>query len=108
VPTYNEADTIEPLVDALAPPPNVLIVDDDSPDGTGALADGLAERHDGVAVLHRSAKLGIGPAYLAGFRYALDRGAGLIVQMDADFSHDPAEVASLVAAARHADLAVGS
>jgi dolichol-phosphate mannosyltransferase len=112
VPTYNEADTIEPLVEAiratLEPAPGVLIVDDASPDGTGALADRVAERHEGVAVLHRLAKLGLGPAYLAGFRDVLDRGAELIVQMDADFSHDPAEVATLVSAARHADLVVGS
>jgi dolichol-phosphate mannosyltransferase len=112
VPTYNEADTIEPLVEAiratLVPAPGVLVVDDASPDGTGALADRLAERHEEVAVLHRPAKLGLGPAYLAGFRDVLDRGAELIVQMDADFSHDPAEVATLVSAARHADLVVGS
>jgi dolichol-phosphate mannosyltransferase len=112
VPTYNEADTIEPLVEAiraeLRPPRRVLVVDDSSPDGTGELADALAERHDDVAVLHRAAKLGLAPAYLAGFRDALDGGAELIVQMDADFSHDPAELASLVAATRHADLVVGS
>ncbi|HSJ18665.1 MAG TPA: polyprenol monophosphomannose synthase [Solirubrobacterales bacterium] len=112
VPTYNEADTIEPLVEAirveLRPPRRVLVVDDSSPDGTGELADSLAERHDNVAVLHRGEKLGLGPAYLAGFRHALDGGAELIVQMDADLSHDPAELTSLVAAARHADLVVGS
>lgn len=112
VPTYNEADTIEPLVEAirgaLSRPARVLIVDDSSPDRTGELADRLAERHDGVEVLHRAAKLGLGPAYLAGFRRALEAGAELIVQMDADFSHDPGELARLVEAARHADLVVGS
>jgi len=112
IPTYNEGDTIEPLVEAvreaLPSPPRVLVVDDSSPDGTGQVAERLAERDDGVAVLHRSAKLGLGPAYLAGFGAALDGGADLIVQMDADFSHDPTELPSLVAAARHADLVVGS
>jgi len=112
VPTYNEADTIEPLVDAvrgtIPSPRRVLVVDDSSPDGTGDMAERLAERHDDVAVLHRAEKLGLGPAYLAGFRDALDSGAGLIVQMDADFSHDPTDLSSLIAAARHADLVVGS
>lgn len=112
VPTYDEADTIEPLVEAIREavpaPRRVLVVDDSSPDGTGELADRLAERHEDVAVLHRSEKRGLGPAYLAGLRTALDGGADLVVQMDADLSHDPAELPSLLAAARHADVVVGS
>jgi dolichol-phosphate mannosyltransferase len=112
VPTYDEADTIEPLVDAvraaLPSPRRVLVVDDSSPDGTGELADRLAERHDDVAVLHRAEKHGLGPAYLAGFRTVLEGGADLVVQMDADFSHDPTDLPGLIAAARHADLVVGS
>jgi dolichol-phosphate mannosyltransferase len=112
VPTYDEADTIEPLVEAirgvLSSPRRVLVVDDSSPDGTGELADRLAERHEDVAVLHRPGKLGLGPAYVAGLGAALEGGADLVVQMDADFSHDPADLPRLVAAARHADLVVGS
>lgn len=112
VPTYQEADTLEALVDsvraALRAPRHVLVVDDASPDGTGELADGLAERHGDVSVLHRPAKLGLGRAYVVGFRAALDGGAELVVQMDADLSHDPAELPRLVAAARHADVVIGS
>ena len=112
VPTYDEADTIEPLVEAvrasLPSPRRVLVVDDSSPDGTGELADRIAERHDDVGVLHRPAKLGLGPAYVAGFGAALGGGADLVVQMDADLSHDPAELPRLVGAASHADLVVGS
>ncbi len=112
VPTYNEAETIEPLVRAvLAVLPEsrgVLIVDDSSPDGTGRIADRLAAEHDEVEVMHRPVKRGIGPAYLAGFRNVLDGGAALVVQMDADFSHDPQDVPRLIAAASSADLVVGS
>src|SRR5919106_1380983 len=112
VPTYDEADTIEPLVEAvpaaLPSPRRVLVVDDSSPDGTGELADRLARRHDDIAVLHRAEKRGLGPAYVAGFGAALDGGADLVVQIDADFSHDPADLTALIAAARHADLVVGS
>ena len=112
VPTYQEADTLEALVDSvrakLRVPRHVLVVDDASPDGTGELADGLAERHGDVSVLHRPAKLGLGRAYVVGFRAALDGGAELVVQMDADLSHDPAELPRLVAAARHADVVIGS
>jgi dolichol-phosphate mannosyltransferase len=118
IPTYNELDNLVPLLTraraALAtcsPPPRVrfLIVDDASPDGTGLLADDLARRHDDVDVLHRSAKDGIATAYIAGFARALGGGADLVVQMDADLSHDPADLPRLVAAARDgADLALGS
>jgi dolichol-phosphate mannosyltransferase len=112
VPTYNEAETIEPLVravlEALPPRRGVLVVDDSSPDGTGEIADRLAVEFEEVEVMHRPEKLGLGPAYRAGFRDVLDRGAGLVVQMDADFSHDPPDVARLVDAASRADLAIGS
>jgi len=112
LPTYNEAGKIESFVAAvlkeLQAAGRVLIVDDNSPDGTGEIADRLAERHDGVTVLHRPRKEGLGPAYVAGFRQALDEGAGLILQMDADFSHDPAYLPLLLETAEGADLAIGS
>ncbi len=105
LPTYNEAENIEAIVAAagevLCAAPlregfRVLVVDDGSPDGTGELADELAAEHDWVQVLHRAEKNGIGPAYLAGFRHALDRGAGYVMEMDSDFSHDPADLARLL------------
>jgi dolichol-phosphate mannosyltransferase len=117
VPTYNEAENIEPLVEAalapleLAAPGShrILIVDDSSPDGTGELADGLAARHEADEVLHRGAREGLGPAYLAGFARAIEGGAGAICQMDADFSHDPADLPRLLAAiSAGADVALGS
>ncbi len=112
LPTFNEAGNIEPMVEALRPKlgdrDRILIVDDDSPDGTGRIADRLAEADPVVEVLHRSEKQGIGPAYLAGFERALAGGAGLIVQMDADFSHDPAYLPRLLAASELADLVIGS
>jgi dolichol-phosphate mannosyltransferase len=117
LPTYNEADNVEPIVGAAgdvlarASPAGfrVLIVDDGSPDGTGAIADRLAAERGWLEVLHRSEKNGIGPAYLAGFRHALDRDAGFLMEMDSDFSHDPADLARLLAAVNAgADLALGS
>ena len=112
VPTFNEAPNVEPLVDALRgvlpQSRRILIVDDSSPDGTGRLADQLAASNDDVEVLHRPQKQGLGPAYLDGFRRALDGGAELVIQMDADFSHDPAYVTRLIDAARNADLVLGS
>jgi len=112
VPTYNEADNIEALVGAvrkvLPSSRRILIVDDSSPDGTGRIADRLAAEHDDVEVLHRALKEGLGPAYLAGFRRALEQGADLVVQMDADFSHDPAFLPRFIDAARNADLVLGS
>lgn len=112
LPTYNEADNLESLIAALfeAVPEGlgVLVVDDASPDGTGALADRLAAADGRVAVLHRERKEGLGPAYLAGFERALELGAERIVQMDADLSHDPADVPHLLAAAEDADLVLGS
>lgn len=112
LPTYNEAENLEPLVAAarvrLPASRRVLIVDDNSPDGTGEIADRLAAAHDDVSVLHRPAKQGLGPAYLAGFREALARGAGLVIEMDSDFSHDPAYLPQLLRAVESADVAIGS
>lgn len=111
VPTYNEARNLEALAVRLLSVPEqaLLVVDDNSPDGTGAIADELARRTLGrVSVLHRAGKQGLGSAYIAGFREALARGADYIVQMDADFSHDPSDVGRLVEAARSADVAIGS
>ncbi len=112
LPTYNEADNIEPFVAAvrsnLPADARILIVDDGSPDGTGERADRLAERHAEVSVLHRRSKEGLGPAYIAGFRRALAGGAGLVLEMDSDFSHDPSYLPRLIDASRRADLVIGS
>jgi dolichol-phosphate mannosyltransferase len=112
LPTYNEADNLERIVPAilerLPHSRRVLIVDDDSPDGTGQIADRLAAGRDDVEVLHRSEKRGLGPAYVAGFRRALAGEAQLMVSMDADFSHDPAFLPRLIEAAAVADVVVGS
>jgi dolichol-phosphate mannosyltransferase len=112
VPTYNERPNIEALILGvleLGPRYRVVVVDDGSPDGTGALADALAAAHPGrVEVIHRAAKGGLGPAYIAGFRRALELAPDLIAQMDADLSHTPAVLPRLVAAIRDADLVVGS
>jgi dolichol-phosphate mannosyltransferase len=110
LPTYNERENLEPMLRALAPHGvQVLVIDDNSPDGTGELADRLAEELDFVSVLHRKRKEGLGPAYIAGFRRALADGADYILEMDCDFSHDPADVPRLLAACTAgADLALGS
>jgi dolichol-phosphate mannosyltransferase len=112
LPTYNEAANIEALVEAvleaLPPSRRVLIVDDSSPDGTGEIADRLAGDHADVEVLHRPRKGGLGPAYIAGFRRALAGGAKMVLEMDADFSHSPADLPRLLQAARNADLVIGS
>ena len=110
LPTYNERENLERMVDALADKGvSVLVIDDNSPDGTGELADSLAQQNGHVEVLHRPRKEGLGPAYLAGFQRALaDPVVGLVLEMDADFSHDPADVPRLVAAAADADLVLGS
>ena len=112
LPTYNEAENVEAFVEAarakLPASAQVLIVDDSSPDGTGAIAERLAERHENVSVLHRQVKEGLGPAYIAGFRRALAAGAGLVLEMDSDFSHDPAYLPRLLEAARRADVVLGS
>jgi dolichol-phosphate mannosyltransferase len=109
LPTYNERENIGRMVSALADKGvSVLVIDDNSPDGTGELADRLAAEHSFVEVLHREHKEGLGPAYLAGFRRALAGGADLVLEMDADFSHDPADVPRLIRRARDADVVLGS
>jgi dolichol-phosphate mannosyltransferase len=110
LPTYNERENIEPMLRALAPHDvRVLVVDDNSPDGTGRLADTLAAELGFVDVLHRASKEGLGPAYIAGFQRALADGAQLVLEMDCDFSHDPADVPRLIDAVEAgADLALGS
>jgi len=117
LPTYNEAENVEAIVGAAAAvlaraaPEGfrILVVDDSSPDGTGEIADRLAAAHDWFEVMHRTEKNGIGPAYIAGFGHALAHGAGYVMEMDSDFSHDPADLARLLATARAgADLALGS
>lgn len=112
LPTYNEAENLEPLVAAalanLPESARVLVVDDSSPDGTGELADRLAAAEPRIEVLHRAEKEGLGPAYIAGFRHALAAGAGRILEMDSDFSHDPADLPRLLAATEEADIAIGS
>jgi len=116
LPTYNEVENIERIVRAVveqlerAVPGDfrVLVVDDSSPDGTGEVADRLAGEIPEVCVLHRTAKDGLGRAYLAGFQYAVDQGAELVGVMDADFSHDPAYLPVLLKAAKQSDLVIGS
>jgi dolichol-phosphate mannosyltransferase len=117
LPTYNEAENLGPLVRAALPvlahaapggEHRLLIVDDNSPDGTGEIADRLAEEFEAVQVLHRTSKDGLGKAYLAGFDVALRGGAGYVLEMDADFSHDPGDLARILGAAEHADLVLGS
>ena len=117
LPTYNEAENVQAIVTAAAEvlaraAPDgfrVLVVDDGSPDGTGRIADDMAAEREWMEVLHRTEKSGIGPAYLAGFSHALDHGAGYVMEMDSDFSHDPADLARLLQAVNDgADLALGS
>jgi dolichol-phosphate mannosyltransferase len=113
LPTYNEAENLQALVSkarqCLPANASILIVDDSSPDGTGDLADLIAGEDASVEVLHRPVKEGLGPAYIAGFRRALDGGAGRVLEMDVDFSHDPADLPRLLAAIDEgADLAIGS
>ena len=112
VPTYNESSnlgSLVPLILAQDPRLNVLVVDDNSPDGTGQIADALAAKHsDRVFVLHRSGKLGLGTAYLAGFRWALERDYIYVLEMDADFSHDPKHLPQFLEAIDDYDLVLGS
>ena len=110
LPTYNERENLERMIAALEPlGVGVLVIDDNSPDGTGAIADELAATREWMSVLHRPAKEGLGRAYVAGFREVLAGDAAYVVQMDCDFSHDPADVPRLIDAVENgADLAIGS
>jgi dolichol-phosphate mannosyltransferase len=116
IPTFNEAPNLERIIAAAQPEleraapgdHRILIVDDNSPDGTGRIADAVAAADDTVEVLHRAFKGGLGQAYLAGFTHALAQGARLLVEMDADFSHDPRYLPALIGAADEADLVLGS
>jgi dolichol-phosphate mannosyltransferase len=111
VPTYNERENIARLIDSVLhqdPDLDVLVVDDGSPDGTGQIVDTLASVEPRINVLHRERKLGLGTAYVAGFRWALARGYDYILEMDADFSHDPGHLPQFLAAAREADVVLGS
>lgn len=111
VPTYNERESLEPVVEAVLAcpaPTDVLVVDDRSPDGTGELAAALARRHAQVHVLHRTHKQGLGPAYVAGLSWGLAQGYEVLCEMDADRSHDPADLPRLLAATTSADLVIGS
>lgn len=111
VPTYNERENILKLIDAVlaqSEAVDVLVVDDGSPDGTGAMVDERAASDRRVNVLHREKKLGLGTAYLAGFRWALERDYELIFEMDADFSHDPQHIPQFLASVENADLVLGS
>ena len=111
LPTYNEAENLEKLLEqifALHPEFNIIIVDDNSPDGTGKIADDLSRMHSNIHVIHRPFKAGLGTAYVEGFKKALSEGADLIFEMDADFSHDPKYLNNFLAAAKNADLVIGS
>ncbi|MCC5033768.1 polyprenol monophosphomannose synthase [Streptomyces sp. WAC 00631] len=111
IPTYNEAGNIKPIVERVrsaVPEAHVLVADDNSPDGTGKLADELAAEDEQVHVLHRRGKEGLGAAYLAGFRWGIEQGYGVLVEMDADGSHQPEELPRLLTALKGADLVLGS
>ena len=111
LPTYNESENLPALVaaiGALPMPIRVIVVDDNSPDGTGELAEALSHQHGGIDVIHRKGKLGLGTAYTAGFRRALATSADLILTMDADFSHDPGYLPAMLAASQRYDLVIGS
>lgn len=111
IPTYNERDNIDAIVHAIRehlPQCSILIIDDASPDGTGRIADALAEHLGGIHVLHRSGKLGLGTAYIEGFRFALRGDYTCVFEMDADFSHDPRYLPDLLAAAERYDMVIGS
>jgi len=111
IPTYNEAENLRPLLEetfSYAPKTDILIVDDNSPDGTGELADQIHAEDSRVGVLHRSGKLGLGTAYIAGFKYAIAHGYDAAFEMDADFSHDPRYLPDFLKAIENADLVIGS
>jgi dolichol-phosphate mannosyltransferase len=111
LPTYNERENVAALVAALLDlrlPLDVVVVDDNSPDGTGALADELAKQHPEVNVIHRQGKLGLGTAYVTGFRYGLEHGYARMMTMDCDFSHNPRYVPAMIEACRKSDMSIGS
>ena len=111
IPTYNERDNLEPIVGRLrtaVPAAHILVVDDGSPDGTGEIADKLAAADPHIHVLHRAGKSGLGTAYIAGFAWGLERGYGVLVEHDADGSHDPADLPKMLTALEDADLVIGS
>lgn len=111
IPTYDEKDNVRPIADAVfshKPDADILFVDANSPDGTGAIADAMAAADPRVHVIHQSSKQGLGRAYIQGFKWALERHFEYIFEMDADFSHDPAELPHFIAAANDADLVLGS
>ena len=111
LPTYDEKENVGPMTDAIlaaTPDVDILVIDDNSPDGTGRLADAIAAREPRVKVLHRAGKEGLGKAYLAGFDWALSHGYALVLEMDADFSHDPKYLPGMLEAAKEADLVLGS
>ena len=111
VPTYNERENLPPLAQrllALPVPVDLLVVDDNSPDGTGKLADDLAAKHPAIHVLHRQEKSGLGRAYIAGFKWALEQGYDYVFELDGDFSHNPDDIPMFLEAARNADLVLGS
>jgi dolichol-phosphate mannosyltransferase len=111
LPTYDEKDNVGPMTEAIlaaTPDVDILVIDDNSPDGTGQLADAIAAREPRVKVLHRAGKEGLGKAYLAGFAWALSHGYELVLEMDADFSHDPKYLPGMLEASREADLVLGS
>jgi dolichol-phosphate mannosyltransferase len=111
IPTYNERENIEkivPVILSLKDEFSIIIVDDNSPDGTGSVADRMAQENSRVHVLHRPKKMGLGTAYIEGFRYALSRGADYVFEMDADCSHDPGELHKMLEGLQQADVVVGS
>jgi len=111
LPTYNEKENIEEITSAILnqiSTLNILIVDDNSPDGTGAIADNLSEKDSRIHVLHRHKKEGLGRAYLSGFKWGLEKGYDLLFEMDADFSHDPKYLPKMIEASKEADLVIGS
>lgn len=111
IPTYDEKDNVAPICEAVfnvCPRIDILFIDDNSPDGTGEVLDKMAAKDDRIHIMHRKEKNGLGRAYIAGFEWALDKTYELIIGMDADFSHDPAEIPNMIEAAKNADLVMGS
>lgn len=111
IPTYNEAENVEPMTEAVLSQPldlHILIIDDNSPDGTGQIADRLSQQHPTVHVIHRPGKLGLGTAYVTGFKWAIEQGYDYVLEMDCDFSHDPNYLPALINKIKHCDVVIGS